>query len=102
MKLPPEYEYNKSMEECLFSIDKQYINQKKAIETQFDYLIKIIIQLRDLEISYLGSFKDYCKGMYNELKRNFNQMKEDIVYGMFGLFIFFIILRCFVCFRYCS
>ncbi len=81
MSLPLEGDYNSSVEECIVAIDKQYEDQKKKIHDQFDYLMKLIIDLRDLEILHLTRFKDHCKEMYLNLKSNFQQLKEDINYG---------------------
>jgi len=81
IRLEPDFEYNQTIEDGMQSIDKLYNEQKGKIELQFDYLMKLIIELRDLEILYLTRFKDHCQGMYSNLKNNFDQMKNDMNFG---------------------
>ena len=80
-KLPNETDFLGNIDECLAYIEKKYRGQKETIEQQFAYLIKIIIEMKELELSHLSRFKDHSSGLYLNLKQNFSQMKNDISYS---------------------
>lgn len=59
-------------------IDKLYTNQHDKINQQFEYLTKIIGDLKEIELKHLEEFKEFFQMLFGKILDNYNALNEEI------------------------
>lgn len=62
-------------------VDKLFNDQKAKIEEQFSYLLKLIEEMKSIEIGFLTKYKEFFRGLYGNVSDNYNNLVKEIQYG---------------------
>ena len=85
--IPKNEIYEESLRYSEEIIEKLYLDQKIMIEEQYAYLIRMIEELKIIEINNLTKYKDFFKLQNTKIKEYYTPLKNEILSGnLIGLF----------------
>lgn len=79
--IPKKEVYDTFVNENEGVVDKLYEAQKAKIEEQFAYLLKLIEEMKNLEIDFLTKYKDFFKCLYGKVNDNYKCLLTEIDSG---------------------
>jgi hypothetical protein len=63
-------------------VEKLFNDQKAKIDEQFSYLMKLIEEMKSIEMNFLIKYRDFFKGLYGNVSDNYHNLLKEIQLGM--------------------
>jgi hypothetical protein len=79
--IPKRDLYDTFVNENQLIVEKLFNDQKAKIDEQFFYLMKLIEELKSIEMNFLIKYRDFFNGLYGNVSDNYHNLIKEIQLG---------------------